>query len=550
MSLIASQMRPEPEPRPAALLQTALVTGLADSLPDANTTDRDHRIKLQFHWQRGSAPNPGGHRDQPIEGLDAASGRDSSHPWVRVAEWLAGPNWGSHFLPRIGDEVLVDFIDADPDRPIVVGSLYNPQDIPPYSAGVDSAANHGGTVSGIHTRGLDGADYARTLFDDAGGQLRTQLKTGYHASQLNLGHIIQQGPHSSQRGAWRGSGLELKTDGWAILRASLGMLLTTSARPGQGQHAPGSQMDSTEAIAELDRAQRLAQTLTQGAAAHRIAAHNPQPLIDYTDSLKQTYTSPAGGQSPNKHQAHERTETGPAERYSQPALHLDAPAPAILATPASSVHYAAIDHSTIVQGDLQQTAQATISQVAGGTLSLYTDQPQGGSGQALQIKAGNGPVSLQAHTDALDLSADQSLKILSVDDEIHITAQERITLTGADSQIELNGMNITFRTPGTFKAQSGGQDNAPGQGSGGTPLGLPSGVITPLMPAGEVPTLIEMFDEAFVLKEKISGKPLAHTKYRIKNASGGYEYGMTDKDGYTHLVSTRNAEQLIIEVEA
>ena len=146
-------------------------------------------------------------------------------------------------MPRIGYEVLADFIDAAPDRPVVVGSLYNSQDIPPYSAGADSGANHGGIVSAIHTQGLDGTDYARTLFDDAGGQLRTQLKTGYHASQLNLGHILHQPPHSSQRGAWRGSGLELKTDGWAILRASLGILLTTRARPGQAQYAPGTQMD-------------------------------------------------------------------------------------------------------------------------------------------------------------------------------------------------------------------------------------------------------------------------------------------------------------------
>ena len=70
------------------------------------------------------------------------------------------------------------------------------------------------------------------------------------------------------------------------------------------------------------------------------------------------------------------------------------------------------------------------------------------------------------------------------------------------------------------------------------------------MPGGKGPTLQEVYDEAFLLKEKISGKPLANTKYRIKNSSGGYEYGVTDKDGYTHLVNTRNSEALIIEVEA
>jgi type VI secretion system secreted protein VgrG len=52
-----------------------------------------------------------------------------------VAEWLSGPNWGSHFLARIGNEVLVDFIDGDIDRPIVVGQSYNGADLPPFSAG-------------------------------------------------------------------------------------------------------------------------------------------------------------------------------------------------------------------------------------------------------------------------------------------------------------------------------------------------------------------------------------------------------------------------------
>jgi len=537
---------PTRHPRPAAMPQTALVTGLPDSLPDAPSTERDHRIKLQFHWQRGKRPNPGGYDSQPIPDSDQASGTDTSHTWVRVAEWLAGPNWGSHFLPRIGDEVLIDFIDADPDRPLVIGSLHNPQDLPPYSAGADSPANHGGTVSGIHTLGLDGVDYARALFDDARTQLRTQLKTGYHNSQFNAGHIIHQAPHSSTRGAWRGAGLELKTDGWAILRASMGLLITTSARAGTGQATASTQMDSSEAISELAKAQTLAQTLTQGAAAHGIAAHDPQPLIDYTESLKQTYPEPVGGQSQQKHAAFDRTDTDLAERYTQPALHLDAPAPAIVTTPASSVHYAAIDHTAIVQGDMQQTAQATASFVAGGTLSLYNDQPAGGSGQALQIKAGNGPVSLQAHTDALELSADQSLKIISVDDEIHITAQDRITLTGADSQIELNGMNITFRTPGTFKSQSGGQDNAPSQGSAGTPLGLPSGVITPLMPPGEVPTLSQIYDEYFRLQSETTGEDLQKIPYRLLRPSTKQELNAkTGADGKTTLHSTEmNPDEL------
>lgn len=61
---------------------------------------------------------------------------------------------------------------------------------------------------------------------------------------------------------------------------------------------------------------------------------------------------------------------------------------------------------------------------------------------------------------------------------------------------------------------------------------------------------VKLYDEAFVLKNKISGEPLANTNYRIKDASGVYEYGTTDEYGRTHIVRSDEAEELVIEVEA
>ncbi|MCK7513685.1 MAG: phage baseplate assembly protein V [Desulfobacterales bacterium] len=119
--------------RPVARAQVAHVVGLEDQVV---TTDRDHRIKIQFPWQRGSAPLAGGLNETGPSGRNAgktgnAPGNDQSGTWVRVAEWLSGANWGSHFLPRIGSEVVVDFLDGDIDRPIVVGQAYNGADLPP-----------------------------------------------------------------------------------------------------------------------------------------------------------------------------------------------------------------------------------------------------------------------------------------------------------------------------------------------------------------------------------------------------------------------------------
>jgi type VI secretion system secreted protein VgrG len=109
-------------PRPTVRgQQTAIVVGP----PGASIhTDRDHRIKIQFHWQRGAAshsralhPYPEGHTDAP--------GDDTAGTWVRVATPIAGANWGSNMVPRVGQEVLVDFLEGDIDRPVVIGSLYN-----------------------------------------------------------------------------------------------------------------------------------------------------------------------------------------------------------------------------------------------------------------------------------------------------------------------------------------------------------------------------------------------------------------------------------------
>mgnify|MGYP003384522423 CR=1 FL=1 len=131
-------------------------------------------------------------------------GNEQSGTWVRVAESLAGPNWGSQFTPRIGTEVLVDFIDGDIDQPIVVACLYNGSDTPPFSAGVDSGVNHAGVISGHHSHGLgDASQYNQWVIDDTRAQCRMRLASSTASWQLNLGYLIHQAPHFPLRGTKR-----------------------------------------------------------------------------------------------------------------------------------------------------------------------------------------------------------------------------------------------------------------------------------------------------------------------------------------------------------
>jgi type VI secretion system secreted protein VgrG len=191
---------------------------------------------------------------------------------VRVAEALAGPNCGTQFTPRIGTEVLVDFIDADMDQPLVVAQLYNGVDTPPFAAGADSGVNHGGTLSGWHSHGLAGSDggsgsagYNQWVLDDTISQLRMRLASSSATSQLSTGYLIGQSPASSQRGRYRGSGFELRTDAWGVVRAPQGLLLSSTARSQAGSSVAGTQMDTLEARAQLKGAQSLTDALTEAA---------------------------------------------------------------------------------------------------------------------------------------------------------------------------------------------------------------------------------------------------------------------------------------------
>ena len=111
--------------------------------------DKYGRVNVQFWWDRQRKPNT------------------PDNTWLRVAQPWAGKGWGTYFWPRIDDEVLIDFIEGDPDQPIVVGSLYNGVNMPKY----DPAGQY--TLSGILTRSSKngGADNANELrFEDLKGK--------------------------------------------------------------------------------------------------------------------------------------------------------------------------------------------------------------------------------------------------------------------------------------------------------------------------------------------------------------------------------------------
>ena len=168
------QYRPaQRTPRPRVLgPQTAVVVGPAG---EEIHTDRYGRIKVQFHWDRE------GKKD------------DKSSCWIRVAQWSAGKSWGSFMLPRIGQEVIVEFLDGDPDRPLVTGAVYNGDNSTPLPL-PDRR-----TVQGIRTRSSKGGGgNNELLFEDkkdgevlsirAQKDLRTVVDKGNETRDLENGN--------------------------------------------------------------------------------------------------------------------------------------------------------------------------------------------------------------------------------------------------------------------------------------------------------------------------------------------------------------------------
>jgi len=459
---------PLARPKPIAPgAQTARVVGLPSA---ANTVTRDHQVRIQFAWQRGPAPTYGGANEAGSSAHPDghAPGNETSGTWVRVAEWLAGPNWGSHALPRIGAEVLVEFLHADIDQPLITGQLFNGEVAPPFTAGQESPANHIGTLSGLHTQSLDGNGRQQWVIDDAPGQLRQRLHTTLADSRLELGYLIQH--NDGQRGALRGQGFDLATLGWGNLHAAQGVLLSTTAR----NDARSTQFDIAEAVSQLKGAENTARALNDAATQNQVPAlkgNEPQTAFITAVDADQNgkYDGDVAGQPASKPGAGSRHGGDPVERFAGPMLVAESPDSLGAVTPASALAYAGGHSHITVQDDAHFAAGQTFAAVSGAHSALFAQQ---GPVRAI---AAQGPLSVQAHVGTLELLADQSVTVTATDERIDVLAKQKIVLQAGQSQITLEGGNITFECPGNFTVKAGMHPFKGGEG-GTAPLpSLPRG---------------------------------------------------------------------------
>lgn len=278
-------------------------------------------------------------------------------------------------------------------------------------------------------------------------------------------------------------------------------------------------MDSAEALALLRAGADLGQTLADSASRQHAlgssaAAQAHQSMIDQLDPARQgAFRGAVGGQSAFKASSGSRAldPNAPVEQFGKPLVLMASAATINWASPASTLLFAGRHLHWSTQGDMHLAAQQTIAAVAANAVGLFTHA--GG----IEAVAANAPLSLQAHTDALEILADQDITVLSVNDAIEIKAKQKIVLQAGQSSITLDGGNITFACPGNFTVK-GGQHLFDGGAS--APARLPD------LPEGVLPK-----DSLYLDHRYHDDQPLAGAAYRVTFADGSKREGKLDGQG-------------------
>lgn len=474
--------------------QSAIVIGMGgnDSAQGADELccDRLGRVRIRFHWQDSG----------------------SATCWVRVAQRSVG----FQFLPRIGQEVLVQFLENDIDRPVIVGALYNGQGeggIVPTPGGERTAATqtspfgkandharsgqgnlaggnspvwHGASPEsgghrngaaqwGIRSKEFGGAGYSQLLFDDTDGQERVQLKCSHAATELNLGHLI----HSTDnyRGSFRGSGAELRTDAFGAVRAG-GGLLVSSYGINHGAAVRDSVGENEAGIGLLQQAAQMAEVSHQAALSHQtvgLAVHagagkaNSSVLDEQAAPIK-AVSAALSGSVAQQHSGTANQVQVQADGRRLP--HMTGPLVAIAAKEGLGVT-AGQDLQLISEETVSLMARRNMQLLSGGQARLHSRQSIGMLGgtvsvdqseAGLQLAAAKAQIDIQAQSDEIRLLAREQVSILSASANIDWAAGKNITLsTSGGASITIDGGNVVVQCRGRLKILAGKKTLSPGE---------------------------------------------------------------------------------------
>ena len=333
--------------------------------------------------------------------LDEWSPGGESRP-VRLAKPYAGPEYGIHFPLHEGTEVMLSFVQGNPDRPYISGVMHD-------SAHTDHIPADWNTRNVIRTWANN-----KLRMEDLQGQEHIKLATDYQKSQLNLGHIVDS--NREKRGE-NGEGFELRTDGWGAVRAGKGILVSA-----QNQDANGKVLDMDDAIAQIEQALSLAKSLSKAA------------------------------QTANNHNTDEETQRGrlkdALKDLKEAGLIQTAPAGIATATEQSQLHTANENIHLVSGNHTDITAGQSLTAHAAESLNLFAQS--GG----IKVQANQGAVTVQAQNDELQLNALKDATLTSSAGKITIAAKEEILITCKGAYIKLSNGEVEIGSPKVVRVRA------------------------------------------------------------------------------------------------
>lgn len=446
-------------------VQTATVTG-----PDGEElyTDDLNRIKLQFHWDRRGKYN------------------QNSSAWVRVMMPMAGGYLGQSGLPRVRQEVVVQFLEGNMDYPIVIGVVHNTANLPPWDLPGQQA------LAGLRSSELGNAQRGNhVLLDDTPGKIQAQLKSDHLHSLLALGHISRINDHLGRKDE-RGEGWELRTDGHGALRAARGMLVTTEARPDAASHIK----DLNETARRLATAGELQKTLANQAVEHKAQEGEGQQnsIASALDAQADAIKGSGGDDFPELSAAH---------------LVLASPA-GVETTTAQSTHIASGEHTALTAGrSVSLAAGDSLFASIGHTFRLFVRKA------GMKLIAAAGKVTVAAQTDEVEIIANKVLNLISEADWVNLRGKQGVRLHGSNCMIEISDKVQVFTSSPTLfhgNLETLAPKNRP-------------------QPAPEEPTKPVGGQLHQTVQAHAAGAHYAHVPYTLYKGSAKIEDGITDEHG-------------------
>lgn len=422
---------PALRPRPQLPTMTGIVQNLAgqdDLLPD---TDRDHRIHVQLPIFKSANTQ---HDQAQHDGVDQ---------WIAVAEYQAGPNFGTLFSPTPNDEVLVGS-QGHADALIVMGGLANTQNPLPFKPQDNQQLQSGYIAKG------NASDTLQWVFNDDPKQPFQQLhvnsaskESGDILTSLTLGQVNAQGLQ----------GVELVTSHQGVVRS--GQALWVSTLPATAKD--DRQHEARPLYEQLQGSMQQAQAMIDLTANLAELPTDTEVVKQLTETLKPLADKQQGDDAASL--------DGIPTHLEQPQLILESAADTIITGGEGILLHSGESTELWAMADITAVANESIQAASVEALAMLANQNT-------SVIAGSGEVKLAAHTGAMQLLASKDVNVSSSESSIKIMAKDKVIITAGGASIELSGSDITI-SASKFTVKAGQSSYGAGGGGGAQLEALP-----------------------------------------------------------------------------